>query len=156
MVVVSDTTAITSLLKIGELEWLRTLFQNVLIPEAVQTELLRYHTALPNWLTAKQVKASANLSELLEILDIGEAEAILLAKTEQAQLIIIDEKKGRKIAEDMGLNCIGLAGVLLLAKQRGIVKAIKPILNKLESDAGFYFSASMRRKLLITANEIPD
>ena len=55
--VVSDTTAITSLLKIGEAELLRTLFEEVVIPQAVQAELSSYHVMLPTWLVVQTVSA---------------------------------------------------------------------------------------------------
>ena len=73
--VVSDTTAITSLLKIGEAELLRTLFEEVVIPQAVQAELLSYHAVLPTWLIVQTVSIDEARWNLLTLLDSGEVEA---------------------------------------------------------------------------------
>ena len=155
MIVVSNTTAITSLLKIGQLELLSSLFGEVIIPHAVQSELLSYHNALPSWLMAKTVVNDRILKDLMQQLDSGEAEAIALAKEIDADMLIIDEKRGRFTAEKIGLKCIGLAGVLILAKQQGLISILKNILARLESEANFYLTASVKRKILIAVNETP-
>ncbi|MFO1431430.1 MAG: hypothetical protein U1F76_15015 [Candidatus Competibacteraceae bacterium] len=85
--IVSDTTAITSLLKIGEAELLRTLFKEVVISQAVQEELLSYHAALPPWLVVQKVAVSEALRRRLMPLDSGEAQAIALAKLKRADLL---------------------------------------------------------------------
>ena len=154
--VVSDTTAITSLLKIGEAELLRTLFKEVVIPQAVQVELLSYHAVLPTWLVAQTVSADETLWNLLTPLDPGEAEAIALAKLNGADLLIIDEKRGRALAEQLGLRCIGLAGVLLLAKQHRLIDSLEKMLSRLENRANFYLAAPVKRKLLVMAGETFD
>ena len=154
--VVSDTTAITSLLKIGEVELLRTLFKEVLIPQAVQVELLSYHAVLPTWLVAQTVSADEPLWNLLTPLDPGEAEAIALAKLNGADLLIIDEKRGRALAEQLGLRCIGLAGVLLLAKQHRLIDSLEKMLSRLENRANFYLATPVKRKLLAIAGETFD
>ena len=64
-------------------------------------------------------------------LDLGESEAIVLANSIDADLIIIDERKARRIAKDIGLNVTGTLGILVEAKQRGLVKELKPLLDKL-------------------------
>lgn len=74
--VVSNTTAITSLLKISEAELLRVLFQEVVIPQAVQGELLSYHTVLLPWLVVQTVVISEALRSWLRPLDSGDAQAI--------------------------------------------------------------------------------
>ena len=135
MIVVSDTTAITSLLKISEAGLLEELFDEVVIPSAVHTELLSYHRELPAWLVVKAVSDYRLLGEASGKLDAGEAEAIILAKEMGADLLIIDEKTGRSIAESIDLHCIGLAGTLLLAKQRHLVPSLGRMLDRLENEA---------------------
>ena len=151
--IISDTTAITSLLKIGEAGLLRTLFKQVVIPQAVQEELLSYHAALPTWLVVQTVAVSEALRTQLTPLDSGEAQAIALAKLKGAELLIIDEKRGRALAEQLGLRCIGLAGVLLLAKQGQHIDSVKEMLNRLEQQANFYLAAPVKQKLLAAAGE---
>jgi len=67
-------------------------------------------------------------------LDLGESEAIVLANSIDADLIIIDERKARRIAKDIGLNATGTLGILVEAKQHGLVKELKPLLDKLIKD----------------------
>jgi predicted nucleic acid-binding protein len=91
-------------------------------------------------------------SELENILDKGEASAIALALEIQNSLIIIDEKKGRKIAKSLNLEVIGSLKVLLIAKQKGILQAILPIIRELESE-NFRFSKALVEQALIEADE---
>ncbi|MFO1432835.1 MAG: DUF3368 domain-containing protein [Candidatus Competibacteraceae bacterium] len=151
--VVSDTTAITSLLKIGEVDLLRRLFQEVVIPPAVHEELLSYHPVLPPWLVVQTVAISDALRLWLRPLDSGEAQAIALAQLQRAELLIIDEKRGRALAEQGGVRCIGLAGVLLLAKQRQHIGSVEAMLSRLEQQANFYLAAPVKQKLLAAASE---
>jgi predicted nucleic acid-binding protein len=137
VIVVSDTTAITSLLKIGKLELLSSLFGNVVIPRAVQAELLDYHSELPSWLIAKTAADRKMFRELLQQLDSGEAEAIILAKEIDADMLIIDEKRGRVAAEGIGLKCIGLAGILLLARHHGFISSSKKFFHGLKAKLTF-------------------
>lgn len=153
--IVSDTTAITSLLKIGKAGLLEILFREVVIPRAVQAELISYHGVLPPWLLVQRAADSDVLRELLRQLDSGEAEAIALARAAGADFLIIDEKRGRMLAEALGLHCIGLAGVLLLAKQRRLIGSLGVMLDQLEKQANFYLSVQVKRKLLAAAGEMP-
>lgn len=153
MIVVSDTTAITSLLKISQIEILETLFGEIIIPQAVQAELTRYHGVLPAWLLVQEAADFELLNELLKQLDLGEAEAITLAKRLEADFLIIDEKRGRLLAEQLDLRCIGLAGVLLLAKKRRLIDSLEVVLDRLEKDANFYLSIPVKRQLIVAAGE---
>jgi predicted nucleic acid-binding protein len=110
VVVVSDTTAITSLLKIGRAVLLRDLFHRVVIPEAVRDELLKYHTTIPDFIEVKAVVDRLAIQSLRRELGFGEAEAIILAEESGADALLIDEKLGRSIAERRGVRCLGLAG----------------------------------------------
>jgi len=119
MIVVSDTSPITALLGIGEAELLPKLFGEVIIPEAVRDELLRGHDALPSWLRVEAVGNRDEALRLAELVDRGEAEAIELAKELRADRLLIDERKGRRLAEQESVPVIGLVGVVLLAKTKG-------------------------------------
>ena len=104
MIVVSDTTAITSLLKIHQAEVLQRLFVEIAVPEAVRNELLKYHSAVPQFLQVRAIRDTTSLPRLLSVLDRGEAEAIVLAKEIGADALLIDEKLGRSFAEQ---ECCG-------------------------------------------------
>jgi hypothetical protein len=141
MIVISDSTPIISLIKIECLDVLEKLYKNIIIPKAVYNELIinvDYQDEIDiikgcTFLEIKNVEE--NLSVLLLQrqlkLDFGESEAIVLANNINADLIIIDEQKARRIAKDIGLKVTGTLGILVEAKQQGLIEELKPLLDKL-------------------------
>ena len=119
MIVVSDTSPICYLLLIGEIKLLPQLYGQVLIPRIVQQELSDERSPIavknwiekpPQWLIIQDVTVPVDKD--LESLDAGEKAAIILALQERANLIIIDEALGRKVARNKGLRVTGLLGVV--------------------------------------------
>ena len=153
MIVVSDTSPLTALLTVGEAELLPKLFHEVIIPEAVRGELLRSHPSLPGWLCVADVKDTAQAERYAQIVDTGEAEAIELARELRADRLLIDERKGRKLAMAEGVPVIGLLGVVLLAKRRQLIPAARVLLQRLENEAGMYLSEEIKNAALVTVNE---
>ena len=96
MITVSNTTAITTLLKVGREDLLTGLFGAVWIPSAVEQELLRFHASIPPGCVVHSVPDSDRLRRLLTQADRGEAEAICLAVEAGADLLLIDDKKGAR------------------------------------------------------------
>lgn len=92
-------------------------------------------------------------AELNQHLDSGESAAIALEKELNPDFLAIDEKKGRGIAESLGIPIIGLIGIIIVVKQKGIVRIIKPILVDLRSVAGFRISKSLYTKVLKSSGE---
>lgn len=131
MTVVSDTTPIISLLKINHLDLLRDLFGDVLIPESVFFEL----TANPVFQKEIEIIKNCDFLRLVVIdnqsavteirnstgLDLGESEAIVFARDNNADLLLMDEVKGRRIATEMGLSISGTIGVLIAAYNAGMI-----------------------------------
>ncbi|HAA23954.1 MAG TPA: DUF3368 domain-containing protein [Cytophagales bacterium] len=147
-VIVSDTSCLILLSKIGELNLLQKVFGKVTITEIVQTE---FKDPLPDWITIAQV--SSDLHKGLQyILDPGEASSIELAVELSDSLLIIDESKGRRIARELGVNITGTLGVFLTAKQKGILPAIKPLLDKIDT-TNFRLSEELIQRVLHLANE---
>lgn len=153
MLVVSDTSPITALLQVGQDRLLATLFGQVLIPPAVNTELLRYHTTLPDFLEVRAIQDHRAVDAFSRVLDLGEAEAIVLAEECRAQYLLMDEKRGRAVAESRGLSVIGLLGVLLLAKKAGHLISVGRLIDDLQSKAGFFVSDVLRHNVLKAAGE---
>ena len=153
MIVVSDTSAITSLIQIERAELLADLFEQVVVPLAVERELRRRHSQLPAFVQARQVADVSGVRRLRRELDEGEAEAIVLAKETQADALLIDEKVGRAIALREGVPIIGLVGVLITARRSGAIAAMRPLLDALESKANFHISAELRADALRSVGE---
>ena len=71
-------------------------------------------------------------------MDSGESESVMLYKEMQADFLLIDDKKARSIAENFSVNCIGVIGLLAVAKDRGLIKELKPIFETFLSNKRFY------------------
>jgi predicted nucleic acid-binding protein len=106
------------------------------------------------WLQIKKPSTStaSSLSELVLILDLGEAEAIVLAEEVDCRFLLIGERKGRAVAKRRGVPVAGIAGVLLAAKKRGLVDEVLPILKNLE-EVGYRMSAALTREIVRLAGE---
>ena len=158
MVVISDTSPITNLIQLKRLDLLHLLFGEVIIPERVYEELAVYENqeqVLKNthWLIVKSVADSPARVALLEDLDPGEVDAIILAKTLRADYLIIDERKGRKAAEAAGIQITGLIGILIKAKQNGHLTTLKPLLDELITGIGFHINRKLYERALRLVGE---
>lgn len=105
------------------------------------------------WILKQMPEDSAAVSELARRLDLGESEAIVLIKELKAELLLIDERRGWRIANSLGIKTLGVLGILLLAKQKGLISYIRPLLDDLQDKAGFFIRASLRREVLKLAGE---
>ncbi|MBE9066647.1 DUF3368 domain-containing protein [Leptolyngbya cf. ectocarpi LEGE 11479] len=132
MIVVADTSPLCYLVLIGFIDVLPQLYKQVFIPERVQLELSdsgapdavrAWITQPPGWLTICSVEEPDDLQDL----DPGERDAISLAETLGANLMILDDKPARKIASQRKLNVIGLLGVLATADQQGLIDFVAAI-----------------------------
>jgi predicted nucleic acid-binding protein len=161
VIVVSDTSPLMNLAVVAHLHLLHHLYDTVIIPEAVWHELSSLSSQHPevidvhtlSWLDRQTVTVRAVADALLVELDLGEAEAIALAVEKQADLVLMDERRGRQVAGRMGLTTIGLLGILLEAKHKGYVSAVKPIVDDLIAKAGFWVSRQLYVRILQAAAE---
>jgi predicted nucleic acid-binding protein len=153
VIVVSDTSPITALLTIQKIDLLRQLYGTVIIPEAVAQELHAYHTLIPAFIQTASAEDGPLLEQLKNQLDPREAEAIVLAKTIHADVLLIDESLGRAAAKHEHLPVIGLMGVLLIAKKKGLVDAVHTLIEQLETEAGFYLSKQVKMRIIEAAGE---
>lgn len=143
-VVISDTSCLIALSRIGQLELLEKLFQRLVTTQTVKDE---FGETIPNWIDILEVNNVDKIAELETVLDEGEASAIALALETEKCILIIDEKKGRKISKDLGIEIIGTLKVIQMARQKGIIESIRPLVEDLQK-AGFRFSKSILEKLL--------
>ncbi len=155
-VIVSDSSPLIALLNINKIELLRSVFHTIIIPQKVALEVECGEKEDSPWFALKQtgyiqiqkVNQDNHLAILKLQLDAGESEAILLAKKHSLRLLI-DERAGRNIAQDMGLEIIGLVGVLYALKQSGNISPqdMLSIVKALER-AKFRMSAELKTLLL--------
>lgn len=153
MIVVSDTSPLTALLTVGQAGILPRLFTEVIIPKAVETELLRTHPALPDWLQVRLLSDPAKAELYAGSVDRGEAEAIALAEALHADHLLIDERKGRRLAQRRGVPVVGLLGVVLMARRAGFIPSARNLLNRLDQEAGVYWTDGVKAAALKTIGE---
>ena len=161
MIIVSDTSPISGLLVIGRLDLLPRIYGKVIIPQVVFEELLALEGYGYNleelheapWLELAEPSDKQLVVKLNEELDKGESAAIALALELNANYLVIDEKQGRTVAESLGIEIIGLVGILIEAKELGIIKQVKPLLDDLQEKAGFWISRKFYSYILGKLNE---
>ncbi len=156
--VISNNTPLVSLFALGRLDLLRDLYGEVLIPQAVHdefvaTEPARRKSALKraSWITVKSVINSKRTLVYMG-LDRGEAEVLVLAEEQRARLVIIDERKARRYAKRLEIPRTGTLGVLLLAKEKGLIPVLAPLIEELQQ-AGLHLGIKLIKKVLQLANE---
>jgi uncharacterized protein len=93
------------------------------------------------------------VTTLSRVVDSGEAEEIVLAEEIRTAALLIDEKQGRELAEARGIQCLGLVGVLLMAKQNRVIPSVTDVLNALETNANFYLDKGLKQSVLRRVGE---
>ena len=151
----TNTTPLITLAGVGLLDLLPLLYGKVWAPRIVLDE---YQAKAPptepdlaqaSWLT---VVDAVIIDPTLPLLDVGEAAALSLAQTLGARLILLDERKARRIAARLGLQVAGTLAVLLRAKQQGLIAAIRPYITQMQSQ-GRRFHPDLISHLLKEASE---
>ncbi len=161
MIVVSNTSPILNLSVIGQLNLIERFYKKVFIPQEVAAEL---SIILPEqigtielqklpWIETRSITNRELVNSLVIELDAGEAEAIVLALDMKADLVLLDERRGRKVASRFGLKFIGLLGILVEAKRKGYIISLKPVLNDLIVKAGFWISDQLYTRVLHEVGE---
>lgn len=156
--VISNATPIIALALIGQLDLLQKLYGQVIIPPAVEVEILAGGqragaTELPK---AAYILTTPLLdprrADLLSDLDRGEAEVLALAQERQADLVIMDERLGRRHARRLGFTLTGVLGVLLRAKQQNHLGPLHPLITQLQQ-GGIRLSDPLVERVLELAGE---
>ena len=164
MIVVSDTSPITNLAAINQLHLLQQLYDCITIPPAVYDEMVKVDQLVPGAVEVQtlswiQTQAVADAQQIVAIqssqenIDLGETEAIVLALELKADLLLMDERRGRALAASYGLNVTGLLGVLLQAKRNSLIPAVKPVMEQLIKQVDFRVSHQLYATILQFANE---
>ena len=148
--VISDTSCLIILSKIGELEILKTVYGQIITTSEIAEE---YGEKLPDWIEIRSVSDQYR-SKILEMqLDKGEASAIALAIEIPDGTLILDDHKARRVAEHLGLAYTGTIGVIIKAKLNGHISSIKPIFNKIK-ETNFRISEDIELQAYKEAREL--
>jgi predicted nucleic acid-binding protein len=148
-IIISDTSCFIILSKIGQLEILQRLFGNVVTTPEIADE---FGESLPNWVEIVATKDKYK-QQLFEIqVDRGESSAMALSLEMENSLLIIDDYKARKLAKTLNISYTGTIGILILAKNKGIISAIQPFLEKIK-ETNFRISPELELQALIEAKE---
>lgn len=160
-IIIADASPLIAFARIKRLSLLAETLGEVIAPHSVMKECIS-NPSMPGAreivdAMTKQLIVSypdpdtTNYQNLFDVLGQGEATAIILASELNAGLLI-DEKLGRRTAQQMNLNVIGTAGVLLLAKKNKLIKKVEPLINELKQ-SGYYLSKELIKSILIHAKE---
>ncbi|MBD3307029.1 DUF3368 domain-containing protein [candidate division KSB3 bacterium] len=158
--IISNSTPLIAFARIGAFPLLQRLVKQLVIPTAVAHEIAEYGPEQPgfidvtqeSWITVQTVQSQQHVQLLLPTLDRGEAEVIALAVEQQARLVLIDELTGRQVAESLGIPITGSVGLLIQAKQRGDILAIRPYIDAM-LEQGIRYSQRFIQQVLRYVDE---
>ena len=161
MIIVSNTSPITNLAAVHQLNLLQQLYGKIIIPEAVNLELTGVVPPVPGtvevqtfeWIETRRVANRNLVTQLQQELDDGEAEAIALAIELNANRLLIDERRGRIVASRLGVKFTGVLGILIVAKHQGLISAVKPVVDDLIRTAEFRVAESLYFRILQDVGE---
>ncbi len=137
------------------------MFGKIIIPKEVFEEVTVRGAGMPgsdeikgaDWVEVKHCTDINLLRAMMLQVDPGEAEAIVLGLELEADLLLIDDRTGRKLAKEFELPIMGLLGVICAGKQKGLLESIKPVLDLLVYKAGFRISKDLYDEILKNAGE---
>lgn len=152
MRVVSDSSPLIALARIQQLDLFPAIFESVLIPPAVASEIALSVPVVPPWLQVRVLAELRIQPPLRRRLGDGEREAIALALELEAHRIVLDDLPARRVANAAGLNVVGTLGILLGAKRAGLIKLLRPELDNLLRTS-FFLSPQLYNRLVKESGE---
>jgi len=158
--VVSNSSPLIHLAKIGKLILLEDLFNEIIVPEAVHKECVvegrnrddAVKISEAVWIKIQKIRDNKLKRALMMELDEGEAETIVLALEQSADLILLDDYDARKVARSFGLKVTGTIGILIKAKQEGKIRSLKKEINGLMK-SGFWIDRELYKRILKESGE---
>lgn len=158
MLVISNTSPLLNLAIIDHLHLIEQQFGEIIIPKGVFVELrisenLKGSQELrqaieKGWIKVQEVQNKAFVQLLRRELDLGETEAIALAIESKADLLLLDEREGRRIARNFNVKITGIMGIVLKAWHQEKIVSVEDVINQLRKDAHFHISAKLEQQIL--------
>ena len=157
--IIVNSTPLIALAKANKLEILKGMYEHIIIPEAVYREVTEKDDvaaqrieAAREWIEVRKVDPNLDRRMYRAKLHEGEVEVMLLAQEIGADAVVIDDGAARRTAEYLGLPLTGTLGVMIKAKQRGLLEAVMPVVQQMEQN-GFFFSKELKEKIRKLSNE---
>ena len=154
--VIANTTPLIALANIDQLELLHELYGTITVPQAVIDEIIcepaKHRVRSAAWIKVEAIRDSSQKELFRARLHAGEVEVMILAKEQNADLVIMDDNAAKKTAKFLGLNVTGTLGILLKAKKEGYLEKVEPIMNELILD-GLFISDTVKRYVIKEAGE---
>ena len=158
--VVSDTSPLRAIHYLGLLPILDEMFAPIVVPPAVQRELISPPPRFDSidlagfpFIVVQSPRDQQQVQLLRQTLDLGESEALALAIEIRADAILVDESAGRRAATQNGVRWLGTLGILLQAKAEGRIGQVRPLVEKLTDELGFFVSDRLKQRVFKLAGE---
>jgi len=148
MIVIADASCLITLENIDEADILPKLYKEIYVTPEVAAEV---GVALPDWALLRESSDRTLIERLTADLELGEATSIALALEISDCLLIIDEKKGRRIAKDLGIKITGTFGIIMQAFEMQLIADPGSVVERLEN-VGFRISQNLKEKMQETLN----
>lgn len=167
---IADATPLIYLAAIDRFPLLEASFDHVLVPAAVWREVVQegesegegkvgarevVEAEQAGWVENVGPVATRELGSQADRLESGESQAIGLALERPGAVLLIDEHAGREVADDLDVDYTGTIGLLLRAKKEGRIPAVRPVLERLQQEAGFWLDDELENQILQAAGEDP-
>lgn len=161
MILVLDASPLITLARIGSLSLLRPLAEEIIIPDAVYAECVSRASGRPgsieiaqaDWIIHRAVENRIRVDHLHPRVGLGEAEVIILAREIGSDaIVVLDDATDRQIATQEGCRVVGLLGLLVLAKKRGLLQAVRPLLDAMRT-SGFFVGSDLYAAILRQVGE---
>jgi len=164
---ICDSSTLIHLAKIGRLHLLREFHKKIFIAPAVWKEVVQEGRDWPGsseveqgrqagWIEVVDPTNQTLIHFLRKDLHEGESETIALAVEGMPEIVFLDESEARRIAKVYGFNITGVIGILIRAKQEGLIPSLREELDKLRNEAGFWIGDDIYRKALCASEEEGD
>ncbi len=154
--VIANTTPLIALANIDRLELLHELYGTIIVPQAVVDEIIsepaKQRVRSATWIKVEAIQDPSQKDIFRARLHAGEVEVMILAREQNADLVIMDDNAAKKTAKFLGLNVTGTLGILLKAKKEGYLEMVEPIMNELILD-GLFISDTVKGYVLKEAGE---
>ena len=154
--VIANTTPLIALANIDRLELLHELYGTIIVPQAVVDEIIsepaKQRVRSATWIKVEAIQDPSQKDIFRARLHAGEVEVMILAREQNADLVIMDDNAAKKTAKFLGLNVTGTLGILLKAKKEGYLEMVEPIMNELIL-GGLFISDTVKGYVLKEAGE---